>query len=64
MNNSYNGKVTNEYLTSYPKFLKPNKLYPHRRIDDSHVKNAMEIALDRYEKELLIKEGIKDKETS
>ena len=52
-NNSLNGKVSNEYLTQYPKFLHPSKLYPHRRIDDTHVKNAMERALEKFELDLL-----------
>ena len=45
-NHSLEEKMTNNYLTQYPQFLKPNKLYPHRRTDDNHVKNAMEITLD------------------
>jgi hypothetical protein len=48
------GRVSNNYLTGdYPHFLKPNKIYPYRRLEDHHVKNAMEDALNRYEKELL-----------
>jgi len=47
-------RVSNNYLTGdYPHFLKPNKIYPYRRLEDHHVKNAMEDALNRYEKELL-----------
>ena len=59
--NSLNGKMTTDYITQYPSFLKPNKMYPSRRIDDSHVKNAMEIALERYERDLLKQEENKEK---
>jgi len=48
-----NGKVSTDYITAYPHFLRPNKHYPHRRTDDSHVKNAMEIALEKYENDLM-----------
>jgi hypothetical protein len=52
--NSTEGRVSNKYLTGdYPHFLRPNKLYPYRRLEDVHIKNAMEEALDRYEKELV-----------
>ena len=54
--NSTMGKVSNEYLASYPHFLKPNKHYPHRRTDDTHIKNAMELALERYENQLVDEE--------
>ena len=52
-NNSMNGKVSTDYITAYPHFLRPNKHYPHRRTDDSHLKNAMEIALEKYENDLM-----------
>lgn len=39
--------------------LKPNKHYPYRRTDDSHVKSNMEMALERYEKELISQEKVK-----
>jgi hypothetical protein len=60
-NNSFNGKVSQDYITQYPQFLKPNKHYPHRRTDDSHIKNAMEVALERYEDDLLKQEKMKEK---
>jgi hypothetical protein len=50
---SVNGKVPVKYLAEYPLFLKPNKHYPCRRLNDSHVERTMKSALDRYEKELL-----------
>jgi hypothetical protein len=45
-NNTLEGRVSNKYLTGdYPHFLKPNKIYPYRRLDDIHIKDAMEVAL-------------------
>jgi hypothetical protein len=41
----------------YPQFLKPHKVYAYRRLDDSNVRGAMEIALERYENELSKLEG-------
>ena len=53
-NNTLEGRVSTNYIAGdYPQFLKPCKLYPYRRLDDIHIKNAMEDALDRYEKELV-----------
>eukprot|EP00347_Sterkiella_histriomuscorum_P008443 403345075 len=54
--NSLNGRVSTDYLTQYPHFLKPNKHYPYRRTDDSHIKSNMEVALDRYERDLVSQE--------
>lgn len=52
--NSLEGRISNNYLSGdYPHFLRPNKLYPYRRLEDHHIKNAMEEALERYEKDLL-----------
>ena len=52
--NSLEGRVSNKYMTGdYPHFLRPTKLYPYRRLEDHHIKNAMEEALERYEKDLL-----------
>lgn len=46
--------MSNNYISGdYPHFLKPNKIYPYRRLEDIHIKNAMEVALERYEKDLL-----------
>lgn len=55
--NTLEGRVSNKYLTGeYPPFLKPDKIYPYRRLEDIHIKGAMEVALERYEKELLDQE--------
>lgn len=41
--------------------MKPHKIYPYRRLDDIHIKNAMEVALEKYENELLKQENEKMK---
>ena len=46
---SINGKVPVKYISDYPAFLKPNKHYPYRRLNDSHVETVMQAALERYE---------------
>lgn len=52
--NTLEGRMSNNYISGdYPHFLKPNKIYPYRRLEDIHIKNAMEVALERYEKDLL-----------
>lgn len=49
---SVNGKVPVNFVTSYPLFLKPDKHYPYRRLNDTHVESVMQDALKRYEKDL------------
>ncbi len=52
--NTLEGRVSNKYISGdYPHFLRPNKIYPYRRLEDHHIKNAMEEALERYERDLL-----------
>jgi len=52
--NTMEGRVSNGYLTGdYPSFLKPHKVYAYRRLDDTNTRGAMEVALERYERELL-----------
>jgi ribosomal protein S20 len=45
-----------KFLTNYPKFLRPSKHYPHRRLNDKHVESVMKSALHRFEKDLKDKE--------
>ena len=61
---SVNGKVPVKFVTDYPLFLKPNKHYAYRRLNDSHVENCMQSAIERYEKQLidLENERIRDAE--
>jgi hypothetical protein len=40
-NASINGKVPIRYISDYPSFLKPNKHYAYRRLNDSHVETTM-----------------------
>jgi hypothetical protein len=42
--------------------MRPSKIYPYRRLEDIHIKDAMEEALDRYEKDLLVQEKERDKQ--
>jgi hypothetical protein len=42
-----------KYVADYPTFLKPNKHYPYRRLNDTHVESVMQTALERYETELV-----------
>lgn len=61
--NTYEGRVSNAYLSGdYPHFLRPAKLYPYRRLEDAHVKDAMQEALDRYERDLLSQERERDRQ--
>jgi hypothetical protein len=53
MKKSVNGKLPVKYLADYPMFLKPNKHYPYRRLNDTHVENTMKDALNRYEGKLI-----------
>ena len=50
---SVNEKVPYHHITDYPKFLKQSEYHPTRRFDTSHVENAMQEALNRYEKDLI-----------
>ena len=60
--NTFEGRVSNKYLSGdYPHFLRPSKIYPYRRLEDMHIKDAMEDALERYEKDLLGQEKERDK---
>ena len=52
--NTLDGRVSTKYIAGdYPHFLKPNKVHPYRRLEDHHIKNVMEDALERYESELV-----------
>lgn len=44
--------ITEDYITSFPLFLKQDKYTPKRRVENTHVKAAMGKALNRYEQEL------------
>lgn len=41
--------------------MRPSKIYPYRRLEDVHIKDAMEEALERYEKDLIGQEKQRDK---
>ncbi len=41
--------------------MRPSKIYPYRRLEDVHIKDAMEEALQRYEKELVGQERERDR---
>jgi hypothetical protein len=49
---SLNQKVPVKYISDYPKFLMPHKHYPYRRLNDKHVENVMNNALNRYEDDI------------
>jgi hypothetical protein len=49
----FSGRMPARYTSEYPVFLKPNKHYPYRRLNDSHVETVMQSALERFEKELV-----------
>jgi hypothetical protein len=49
---SLNKKVPVKYVADYPKFLRPHKHYPYRRLNDKHVENVMNTALNRYEDDI------------
>jgi len=44
--------------------MRPSKIYPYRRLEDMHIKDAMEEALTRYEKDLVVQEKQRDKHRS
>jgi hypothetical protein len=61
--NTLEGRVSNNYISGdYPHFLRPAKLYPYRRLNDEHVRDAMQEALDRYERDLLSAERERDRQ--
>ena len=49
-----NQKLPKNYVVEYPMFLKPSKYYPYRRLEDAHVEETMNSALQRYENELVV----------
>jgi hypothetical protein len=51
-NNPIKQEISDSYLTSFPLFLKQDKVSPTRRYDTGHIKAVMGQALDRYEQEL------------
>ena len=60
--NTLEGRVSNNYLSGdYPHFMRPSKIYPYRRLEDHHIKDAMEEALQRYERELVGQERDRDR---
>jgi hypothetical protein len=59
---SVNGKVPVKYMSQYPLFLKPNKHYPYRRLNDTHVETVMQEALQRYEQQLVNNQQDKQKD--
>lgn len=51
-NFSKNFNLPESYLTSFPLFMKQDKAYPSRRLENTHIKAVMGQALNRYEQEL------------
>lgn len=54
---SVNKRVPIKYMTAYPKFMKPSKHYPYRRLNDTHIENTMQSAVKRVEDDVKAREN-------
>ncbi|CAI2361246.1 unnamed protein product [Moneuplotes crassus] len=58
---SVNDKLPSRFVIDYPKFLKPAKYYPYRRLEEHHISDVLSDARKRHEQEILGKKKEEEK---